>query len=399
VRVLGVEASEDKVDALLNGVCPINEPGVPETLRESLESGLLRVSTSLQADGLPPIILICVGTPNLPDGACDLRAVHRVLASLDELAADLPAGGTMVDVVLRSTVPPGTIRAMRDGFPRLAAHARLCIYPEFLREGSAMRDFMEPPQTIVGLCSDDQRPEGLLSLLARLGFAPKLVKAEVAELVKSASNAFHAIKVAFANEIGRLSAATGSDGTEVMRLLTQDTVLNISARYLMPGVPFGGSCLPKDTRMLAALGRSKSVDVSLLEACGCSNQGHVRYIVDELLRSNPRCVAVLGIAFKEGTDDLRESAGVTLIRELLAKGVRVQAHDFAVCPDRLFGVNKREWDGLFDGRGAVFCATTDRVVEGADAIVRMHANPGYDAFKRPGRAHWLDVRAWRDIAR
>lgn len=398
VGVVGFEASQEKVDALLGGLCPISEPGVAEALRDGLAKGLFRVSTSADDSVLPDIVLVCVGTPNLPDGNCDLRAVRHVFEDLgDRIARDTKRLAPL-EVVLRSTVPPGTLRGLRREYPDLAEHAVMCTYPEFLREGVAMKDFMEPPQTIVGLCEEREMPTQLLGLLATLGFKPKLVRAEAAELVKSASNAFHALKVAFANEIGRLSTVTGGDGVEVMRLLVQDTVLNVSAKYLMPGVPFGGSCLPKDTRMLVAVGRQLGLGMSLLDACGRSNQDHVQYIADAAMRSRPRVVSILGIAFKEGTDDVRESAGMTLVRELVARGTRVRAHDFTIDPEHLFGANRTAWHELFDGRRASFHCDVTEANRGAEVTVRMHADPRYNSLAFPQDYPVLDVFAWRSMA-
>jgi GDP-mannose 6-dehydrogenase len=351
--VTGYEVSDAKRAELLAGRCPLTEPGVEPMLVEGLASGRFGVSADISPDRFPDVVLVCVGTPSSEDGSTDLTAVRSVV-----------------------------------------------FYPEFLREGTAMADFDSPPQTVVGVGSGGRRPERLLSLLTEMKLPYQIVAPMSAEALKMACNAYHAIKVCFANEIGRIVNTLGGNGTEVMKLFVQDTVLNVSHRYLMPGAPYGGSCLPKDVRSISSVATRSGVTAEILAQCETSNASHLQYVVGEVLRSRPKAVGLLGLAFKPNTDDLRESPSLSLASALLAAGIRVVAHDRAIEPSRLLGVNRTALEGLLKRPGMSLCTDLGDLDRQVDAFVQMHRDRVYDELReaRGGRP-WANVSGWQFLGR
>lgn len=393
--VTGYEVSDIKRSELMAGRCPLTEPGVEPVLAGGLAAGRFRVEPDIGNGVLPDIVLVCVGTPSAEDGSTDLTAVRSVFRRLGEVAAQAPSACEM-DVAVRSTLPPGTLARLAGEFPGVFERFSVAFYPEFLREGTAMTDFDSPPQTVVGVFEGHRRPARLLALLDDLGLRAQLVAPMSAEALKMACNAYHAVKVCFGNEIGRIVNTLGGDGMEVMRLFVQDTVLNVSHRYLMPGAPYGGSCLPKDVRSISSVARRAGVSAEILAQCEESNASHLQYVVAEVLRWRPRCVGLLGLAFKPDTDDLRESPSLSLASSLLASGVRVVAHDFAIDPARLTGANRVALDGLMRRPGMGLLSDLGAVDESVDGFVQMHRDRRYEALKagRRGRP-WADVAGWR----
>lgn len=395
-EVVGYERSEEKYQSLSQGVCPLSEPGVREAVARGLSQGTMRVARALDPDDLPDVLLICVGTPNREDGQTELGAVRSVLASLQEVASD---ASLKSEVVLRSTVPPGTLSRLSSEFELLFERWPIVFYPEFLREGTAMRDFFHPPQTVIGGLSTSPAPRNLPMLLTGIGLDYEMVDAMTAEALKFGCNAFHAVKVCFANEVGRLVARLGGDGTDVMRLLTQDTDLNISAKYLLPGAPYGGSCLPKDTRAFAALARAHGVPLSLISHCETSNAEHVQFIVDQIMARKPKAVAVLGIAFKRDTDDVRESPSLRLVEALSERSVeRIWIHDFLVQPEQVMGVNKVELDRLLGLEGVVFSSDLHEIQEDSDVVLLMHQDRRYRDLPSVASEQVIDVSRWLNLA-
>ena len=337
-QVIGVDVSKAKVDTLAAGRSPIVEPGLSDLLERAASRSELSATTDAREAVLHSVAsLISVGTPPQPSGAPDLTYVERVCQHIGESIRDK---GERHTVVLRSTAPPGTtdrceriLREAAGGVP-----VDVAFNPEFLREGSAIYDYDHPPYTVIG--TENPRAEQHLRDIYASVEAPVLVvEPAVAELVKYVANAWHATKIVFANEVGRLARASGVDGREVMSVMAQDAKLNISAAYLKPGFAYGGSCLPKDVRAMIAHAQQHDIPVPLLSALPLSNAQQIDAAVDAVLAARPRRVAVLGLAFKNDTDDLRESPAVTLIKRLLGEGCEVRIYAPSVNKARLMGTN------------------------------------------------------------
>ncbi len=343
-EVVGVDVNAEKVAMLGAGTAPVVEPGLGALLAEGVEAGRLRATVSSEdAVGSTDLALVCVGTPGRAQGQLDVSAVERVGSQIGKA---LRRHRQPYTVVLRSTVLPGTTRgvlipALLEGAgPALQVLPRVAVNPEFMREGSSLRDFQQPPFTLVG-CEDRHTALLLRSLYADVAAPFVQTALGTAELVKYVSNAFHALKVCFANEIGDLCATVQVDAQEVMRIFAMDRKLNVSDAYLRPGFAFGGSCLPKDLRALLAAARAADVSLPLLSALLPSNEGQIRRAVQAVLETHKRRVGVVGLAFKPGTDDLRESPMVTLIEALIGKGCHVRVFDPNVAIARLVGANRR----------------------------------------------------------
>lgn len=343
-EVVGVDINPDKVGMVNAGASPIVEPGLGELLVHVVGKGRLRATSSAaEAVASSDLSLICVGTPSRPNGQLGVDALERVAQEIGHALGGCPKPHT---VVLRSTVLPGTTEEIL--LPRLRAGAggdgggqlRVAVNPEFMREGSSLRDFAQPAFTLVG-CEDPATASLLRSLYAGVDAPFVHTSVRTAEMVKYVANAFHALKICFANEIGDVCAALGADPHEVTRLFLMDRKLNVSEAYLRPGFAFGGSCLPKDLRALLHAGRSADVALPLLSALLPSNEAQVRRAIDAVLETRKRRVGILGLAFKPGTDDLRESPMVALVEALIGKGCEVRILDRNISIARLVGANRR----------------------------------------------------------
>lgn len=369
-RVWGVDVNAEKVDMINRAQPPIVEPGLAELLADVVGSGRLTATTDgAQAISQSDLALICVGTPGLPHGEPDLGALGRVGR---QIGRALAARRDPFTVVLRSTVLPGTtesvlVPALRDG-KGSGTEPNVAMNPEFMREGTSLRDFDYPPLVLVG--STDPVTTGIVRDLyadVKAPFVQTTVRA--AELVKFASNAYHGLKVCFANEIGDLCEALGIDGVEVMRIFAMDRKLNVSEAYLRPGFAFGGSCLPKDVRALAWAARARHLEAPLLSAIMPSNAGQVHRAIDTVLRSGRRRVGVAGLAFKPGTDDLRESPVVTLVEALIGKGRDVRILDRNVSLARLMGANRRYIESEIPHIASLLCDDVEGLVSHAEVLV------------------------------
>jgi GDP-mannose 6-dehydrogenase len=368
--VTGVETQPEKVALINAGRSPVVEPGLEAALAEAVRAGRLRASSSC-ADAIArsDLALICVGTPSGAGGRLDVGALARVGG---EIGRALAGRREPYTVVLRSTVLPGTthqvlLPALRAA-GRLRAPLDLAVNPEFLREGSALRDFAAPPMTLVG-CETRECAERVASLYSGIAapFAHTTVK--TAEMVKYASNAFHALKVCFANEIGDVCLALGADAQEVMRIVRLDRKLNVSEAYLRPGYAFGGSCLPKDVRALLHAARHADVPLPLLGSILPSNEIQVRHAIASVLATGRRRVGVVGLAFKPGTDDLRESPMVSLVEALIGKGCDVRILDRNVSIARLVGANRRYIEQEIPHIASLMCESAQELVAHAQALV------------------------------
>jgi GDP-mannose 6-dehydrogenase len=340
--ITGVDTNQYKVDSLRNGVSPIVEPGVDELLRQVLESGRLTATTdAVEAVHATDISLICVGTPSNANGSLHLDAVMRVAG---QIGAALKAKPAYHGIVVRSTVLPGTVDKVASVVERASGKSNgegfgIASNPEFLREGTSIDDFENPPYTVVG--TEDARMEELLRNVYHTVNAPFFrVHVRESELLKYACNSFHAVKVAFGNEIGAISKKLGIDSHVVMKIFSEDTKLNISPYYLKPGFAFGGSCLPKDVRALTYESRLLDVPTPLLDSVMPSNHCQVQRVVDWVLERKRKNVGILGLSFKSDTDDLRESPIVSVVETLIGKGYKIAIYDANVNISKLVGANR-----------------------------------------------------------
>jgi GDP-mannose 6-dehydrogenase len=341
-EVVGVDVSPQKVEMLNRGDAPIIEPGLEDLLRRAKQRGRLRATMdATEAVAATEVSLVCVGTPSTVSGAIDLRFVRQVVGQIADVLRTRPKSHILV---FRSTMLPGsTERLVNELLVGLVAadHLKVFYYPEFLREGSAVKDFLEPSLAVVGTRDGQKPPAELMQLF---GAGTTVVHWPTAELVKYACNAFHATKITFANEVGRLSKQLNIDAGAVMSLLCADTKLNVSPSYLRPGNPFGGSCLPKDVRALNHFGRQQGVPLPVLENLLASNEHHLRSLLQLIERAGQEEVVILGLSFKSQTDDLRESAMVEVAQNLLGRGYKVRIYDPQLNLARLIGSNKRVID-------------------------------------------------------
>ena len=336
-RVIGVDKDEHKVNNVLNGQAPFYEPGLEELVKTNVAAGRLSASTSAE-NGVrdADVALICVGTPSERNGNLGLDQLRRVVASL----AQLSAGRTKpLIVAIRSTVFPGTCEEVVIPAFEGNTAVRVVSNPEFLREGEAMKDFMEPSLVVVG-GQDRDAVRRVADLYAPLGVDACLVSLRTAEMIKYACNAFHAVKISFANEIGALAGKLGIDAREVMDTLCRDTKLNVSAAYLKPGFAFGGSCLPKDLRALTYRASRLDLNLPLLESALPSNEQHLKRAIGRVLDLPAGRIGVIGLAFKEDTDDLRESPVVALLEQLIGKGRDLRVYDPQIRLDTIYGTNR-----------------------------------------------------------
>ncbi len=338
--IVGVDVHPQKVESFNQGIPPIIEPGLDELLKHAKASGLLRATQQCDdAIAATDLSIVCVGTPSAASGALDLGFVRQVL---QEIGAALRAKPKRHHLVLRSTMLPGsTAKLAGELLADLEADGSLTIfyYPEFLRESTAVADFDNPSLAVVGARNGARPPAELMTQF--FGDSAAVVNWNTAEMVKYACNAFHAAKITFANEIGRVGKQMQIDARAVMELLCRDTKLNLSPYYMKPGNPFGGSCLPKDVRALTNHGRSNGLNLPLLESLLTSNEQHLQSLLALIAESGQNEIVILGLSFKSNTDDLRESAMVEVAQLLLGRGHTLRIYDPALNLAALVGSNKR----------------------------------------------------------
>jgi GDP-mannose 6-dehydrogenase len=379
--VWGIDVDGAKVDELRAGRSPVAEPGLSGLVARTVAAGTLHATTSCaEAVAGAEVSLVCVGTPSTARGGTDLtyvqRAVADLVAALREVA--LPASGHH-SVVIRSTVPPGTvddvvIPALTAGLADIPVGVGAAMCPEFLREGTGIADFYAAPFLVVGT-ADPVVAATVSAMLAFLDQEPRIVDVRTAEALKYTCNAFHATKVSFTNEVSRLFRLMGVDSREVMSLFCEDTILNISPSYLRPGFAFGGSCLPKDLRSLLHLARVNGADLPLLAGTLATNEIVINEVVDRVVARDARSVALLGLSFKSDTDDLRESPNVELAERLLGKGFDVRIYDPIVNPARLVGANRRHVESKLPHLGRLLHAEPGEVLGGADVAIVSAGQP------------------------
>ncbi|MFP5355013.1 MAG: nucleotide sugar dehydrogenase [Gemmatimonadota bacterium] len=371
-EVIGVDVNPAKVGMINDGIATIVEHGIGEMVAEMRQSGRLRATTDVaEAVLASDISLVCVGTPSRPNGALELDYVERVC---EQIGAALGAKPTRHTVIVRSTVLPGSTRSV--AIPALERASGLTagrdfgvgMNPEFLREGTSIKDFYDPPFTVIGT-EDEATVAAVRDLYAAIDAPFHAVETGVAEMLKYACNCYHGLKVSFANEIGNVAKSLGVDSHEVMRLFCLDTKLNVSAAYLKPGFAFGGSCLPKDLRAVTHRARTLDIETPVLSATLDSNARQVGRAYDIIAAGGRRRVGVLGLAFKSGTDDLRESPMVTLIERLLGKGFEVSIYDREVRSARLIGANREYIEREIPHIWELMRESVDDVLAAADVIV------------------------------
>jgi GDP-mannose 6-dehydrogenase len=375
-EVIGVDVNQTKVDLINNGEAPVIENRLDHLLRDVVARGSLRATTNVDVAIMQTdMAWICVGTPTLSNGTVVLSQVERVAQAI---GTALAVRNHFYIVVLRSTVLPGTVR--HKIVPKIEAHANkragvafgVCYHPEFLREGSAADDFESPPKIVIG--AGDDRSADLLVEVYRQFDAPLFrMSIEEAELVKYVDNSWHALKVTFANEIGRLAREIGVDGARTMSVFRRDTKLNISPSYLRPGFAFGGSCLPKDLRALTHFARTWGIDLPVLDAIFASNLRTLEEGVRLVIERGHMRIGLFGLSFKPGTDDLRESPLVELAERLLGKGFDVRIFDSEVNTARLMGANRRFIEERIPHLASLMVDAEESLVAHAEVVVLGHS--------------------------
>ncbi|VVM87212.1 GDP-mannose 6-dehydrogenase [Pseudomonas fluorescens] len=371
-HVLGVDVSQAKIDLINQGKSPIVEPGLEQLLQDGVNQDRLRGTTDVQAAVLATdLSLLCVGTPSKKNGDLDLVYMEAVCREIGTVLRDKQSRHT---VVVRSTVLPGTVKNVvipileQYSGKKAGTDFGVAVNPEFLRESTAIKDYDFPAMTVIGEL-DTQSGDLLASLYQGLD-APVIRKSvEVAELIKYTCNVWHATKVSFANEIGNIAKASGVDGREVMDVVCQDYKLNLSRYYLRPGFAFGGSCLPKDVRALTYRAGQLDVEHPLLASLMASNRNQVDIAFDLVERTGKRKVALLGLAFKAGSDDLRESPLVTLAEKLIGKGYDLRIFDANVEYARVFGANRDYIESVIPHVSSLLQNDLEQVIGEADVIV------------------------------
>lgn len=374
--VVGVDVNSEKVAMMNAARTPIIEPGLDQLLESAVASRRIRATTDpVQAVMETEVSLICVGTPPAQKGGPDLSSIYKVC---NEIGFAVFRKRMPHVIVLRSTVPPGTLDYCRSMIMSKSEDVpvHLASNPEFLREGSAVRDYYRPPYIVIG--TEDRIAENAVRLIyADIESPVFVVKPALAEMLKCVSNTWHATKIAFANEIGRIAKGFDIDGREVMNLIVQDTKLNISPVYMRPGFAYGGSCLPKDVAALLRYAQKKGIPTPFLNALPETNRLQVELAVQKVLRINARKVAVFGLAFKPRTDDLRESPAVILVKRLLGEGCRVSIYDKAVYKASLVGSNLGYIKQNLPHFEALMSETPQQALEDSELIIITHPDPEF----------------------
>lgn len=379
-HIIGVEVNPDKLTMFRAGQTPLFEPGLAELLTKVHGVGRFTATASaVEAIQSSTVSFICVGTPSKKGGQADLSHVEHVSREIGEVLRVKNAPHT---VVVRSTMLPGSIESVVVPQIESASGKRegqdfhVVANPEFMREGSAIRDFYEPPFVVIG-----ERHSGAgdsLAELYRCVNAPQVrITIRAAEAIKFACNAFHAMKITFANEIGQFCKVHGIDSHEVMDIVCRDTKLNISKTYLKPGLAYGGSCLPKDLRALVVRAREQDVELPMLDAIARSNLNQIQRTIEFITELGHRDIGILGLSFKVGTDDLRESPIVIMAETLLGKGFNLSIHDSEVELTRLTGANKRFLEDKLPHINSLLAAALKDVIAKSKTLVVCKDAPEY----------------------
>ena len=383
-HVIGVDLSPAKVEAMQAGRSPVVEPRVGDLISESHASNRLHVTSDSEYAVLnSEISFLCVGTPSLRNGKLDLGHIEPVCREIGQVLKN--KNGFHL-VVLRSTVLPGTAETIvvpaleKSSGKKLGQNFGVCVNPEFMREGTAVADFLEPAMTVIGAA--DSKHSGMLREIYK--WAPGRIfetSFRSAEMVKYVCNAWHAIKVSFANEVGTLAKEFGVDAEALVEIFTADTRLNISSRYLKPGFAFGGSCLPKDLRALNYRAKELDLNLPLFQSILPSNDEHLDRAVQMVLEAGKKKVAMLGLSFKAATDDLRESPQVQLVKRLLGEGRQIRIWDDNVSLGRLIGSNRQYIEEVIPHIGALLSTSLSEVLKDAEVVVIATSGLNHDELR------------------
>ncbi len=380
--VIGVDIDPSKVELLASGRAPLLEEGLNALIAEQHAAGRLHATDNVEeAVHSSRVSLVCVGTPSAPNGDLDLSYVTRVCEQIGTALKTRSATEQHV-VVIRSTVLPGAVQNLliptleKSSGLRAGKDFGVAQNPEFLREGTAIHDFFNPPKTVIG-ATDEPAAQAVAELYKSIDAPLIITSLGAASMVKYADNAFHAAKITFGNEIGQLCRKLQIDSHEVMEIFCQDRKLNISPVYLKPGFAFGGSCLPKDVRAIVYQARQLDIELPMLANLLPSNRLQIEHLVDELMPFRRSGIGLLGLCFKPGTDDLRESPMVTVVETLLGRGAKIRIHDPSLDLDKLVGANLRYITNEIPHIASLLEDQPDQVVANSKAIVVAHNTPTF----------------------
>jgi GDP-mannose 6-dehydrogenase len=377
-NVLGVDRDLNKVEAVRKAQSPFFEAGLGDLIQKNVGEGRLKAgSLDEEALNAADVVMLCVGTPSQANGNIDLSHLRRVC---DEISTLIGPRKKRLVIAVRSTVFPGTSESLLEIVFAHREDVAIVSNPEFLREGTAVKDFMEPSLLVVG-GSTDEAAQSVAGLYAGLPVDASIVSLRTAEMIKYACNAFHALKIGFANEIGSLACSLGVNPEQVMATLCRDTKLNISSAYLKPGFAFGGSCLPKDLRALTFRASRLDLKLPLLESVLPSNDEHLRRSIREVLELPGKRIGIFGLAFKEDTDDLRESPVIAIIEHLIGKGRAVSIYDPHIQLDEIYGSNLSFVVSALPHIGRLLMRDLDRLIASSDVLV-IAQKPASEALAR-----------------
>ncbi len=371
-QVYGVDINPEKVRIINEGRSPVVEKEIDQVIADVVASGNLVATTDMkEALSNTDIYFICVGTPSQENGSIDLSYIHRVM---EEIGCYLRDTDSYKTVVVRSTIIPGTtmehiVPSLESVSGKKAGEAfGVCFNPEFLREGTSVYDFNNPPMTVIGEY-DERSGSALEGVYAELDAPLFRTSIPVAESIKYACNTYHALKIAFANEVGNFCKLKGIDSHEVMRIFCEDRKLNVSTAYLKPGFAFGGSCLPKDIRAMLYEARKNDLEMPVLRAALESNDFQIEKGIRMVMNKGKKRIGLFGLGFKEGTDDLRESPMVRLVEQLIGKGYKILIYDKNVSIARLSGANKRYIEKEIPHISELMCPSMEEVIDSSDVLV------------------------------
>ena len=365
-NVLGVDRDMNKVEAVRKAQSPFFEVGLDSLIQRNVAEGRLKAGPlDEEALDAADVVMLCVGTPSQANGNIDLSYLRRVC---DDISVLLRPRAKRLVITVRSTVFPGTCESLLETVFAHSKDVDIVSNPEFLREGTAVKDFMEPSLLVVG-GSTDEAAQSVANLYAGLPGEVSIVSLRTAEMIKYACNAFHALKIGFANEVGSLASSLGVNPDQVMATMCKDTRLNISPAYLKPGFAFGGSCLPKDLRALTFRASRLDLKLHLLESILPSNDEHLKRSIQEVLELPGKRIGIFGLAFKEDTDDLRESPVITIIEHLIGKGRTVKIYDPHIQLDEIYGSNLSFVVSALPHIGRLLMRSLDELILSSDTLV------------------------------
>jgi len=377
-NVLGVDRDVFKVESISKGQSPFFEAGLESLIKQNLANGRLKAGPLTQeALQEADVVLLCVGTPSQANGNIDTSHLRRVC---EDISALLTPRTKRLAITVRSTVFPGTCEGLLESAFAHSKDVDIVSNPEFLREGTAVKDFMEPSLLVVG-GSQEEAAKMVASLYEGLPVEKSVVSLRTAEMIKYACNAFHAVKIGFANEVGSLASSLGVDPEQVMATMCKDTKLNISTTYLKPGFAFGGSCLPKDLRALNFRASRLDLKLPLLGSVLPSNDEHLARSIRKVFDSSGKKAGIFGLAFKEGTDDLRESPVISIIEHLIGKGRDIRIFDPHIQLDGIYGSNLSFVVSALPHIGKLLVRSLDDLISFSDTLVIAQKPPAAEAAR------------------